>query len=139
MTLSQCVLYRGSTAISDEVDFPSTSDSMITVTPNDIPTRSELDSVTLRHYVGYYGGLVLGISFDVTYSTGGTLDHYTYTFTVDGDETVAVTIGSAGPTMYVKSNGAWVAVSKAYRKVSGSWQEVALDAAFTQGTRYRRA
>lgn len=137
--VSQCVLYQGSTAISDEVDFPSTSDSMITVTPTDMPTRSELDNVALRHYVGYYGGLVLGISFDVTYSTGGTLDHYTYTFTVDSDETIAVAIGSAGPTMYVKSNGAWVAVSKAYRKVSGTWQEIALDQAFTQGVNYRRA
>jgi hypothetical protein len=38
--VSQCVLYQGSTAISDEVDFPSTSNSMITLTPNTMPTRS---------------------------------------------------------------------------------------------------
>lgn len=43
--------------------------------------------VTLRHYVGYYGGLVLGITMRVTYSTGSGLDHYTYTFTVSGDAT----------------------------------------------------
>jgi hypothetical protein len=38
--VSQCVLYQGSSAISDKVDFPSTSNSMITLTPNTMPTRS---------------------------------------------------------------------------------------------------
>lgn len=38
--VSQCVLYQGSTAISNEVDFPSTSNSIITLTPNSMPTRS---------------------------------------------------------------------------------------------------
>lgn len=40
----------------EDVDFPSTSNSIITLTPDDIPTRSELDNVTVRHFVGYYGG-----------------------------------------------------------------------------------
>ena len=39
--------------------------------------------------------------------------------------------------MYVKLNGSWVQVSKAYRKVSGSWQEVALDQAFQSGVNYK--
>lgn len=137
--VSQCVLYSGSTGISDEVDFPSTSNSIITLEPTTMPTRSELDNVTVRHYVGYYGGLVLGISFEVTYSTGGGIDHYTYTFTVSGDATIAVTIGDAGTPCYVKVSGSWVAVSKAYRKVSGAWQEVALGDAFQQGVNYRKA
>lgn len=137
--VSQCVLYRGSTAISEEVDFPSTSNSTITVTPTTMPTRSELDSITLRHYVGYYGGLVLGISFEVTYSTGGTLDHYTYTFEVSADATIAVTIGGvSGPQLYVKNGSSWVQVTTAYRKVNGSWQQVALDKVFTAGTNYVR-
>lgn len=95
--VSQCVLYQGSTAISEEVDFPSTSNSMITLTPTDLPTRSELDNITLRHYVGYYGGLVLGISFEVTYSTGTGVDHYTYTFTVVNNTVLEVTIGAETP------------------------------------------
>lgn len=138
--VSQCVLYQGSTAISDEVDFPSTSNSMITVTPTDLPSRSELDSVTLRHFVGYYGGLVLGITFEVTYSTGsGTVDHYTYTFTVDGNSTLAVTIGGSGrtDTAYLKVNGSWVAVSKVYKKVSGVWvQQSNLQDVFDTSTKY---
>lgn len=99
--VSQCILYQGNTAISNEVDFPSTSNSMITVTPTTLPTRSQLDNVTLRHYVGYYGGLVLGISFNVTYtipSASADPEYYTYTYTVDGNATIEVTIG---PAVYI--------------------------------------
>lgn len=123
--VSQCVIYNGSTAVSDEVDFPSTSNSIITLEPNTTITRSQLDNLTVRHYVGYYGGLVLGITFEVTYSTGTGIDHYTYTFTTTGDAVIAVTIGASGPTnvLYAKVNGSWVAASKAYKKVNGSWVE----------------
>ncbi len=123
--VSQCVLYQGSTAVSEEVDFPSTSSSIITLTPNTTITRSELDDVTVRHYVGYYGGLVTGISFVVTYSTGTGIDHYTYTYTVSGNSTIAVVIGSSGQTtkIYLKINGNWIQYSKVYKKVNGSWVE----------------
>lgn len=120
--VSQCILYNGSTAISDEVDFTSTSNSTITIEPTVLPTRSELDNVSLRHYVGYYGGLVLGISFVVTYSTGTGIDHYTYTYTVTGDATIAVTIGSVEKdTLYLKVNGNWVKVDAFYMKKNGAW------------------
>ena len=124
--VSQCIIYSGSTAISDEVDFPSTSSTTITITPNQTVTRSQLDNVTLRHYVGYYGGLVLGITFTVTYSTGSGVDHYTYTFTVSGNATIAVTIGggSAQPVFYLKGNDSWTALNvvTAYKKVDDySW------------------
>ena len=122
--VSQCVLYRESTAISDEVDFPSTSSSIITLTPTSMPTRTQLDDVVVRHYVGYYGGLVTGISFVVTYSTGSGIDHYTYTYTVSGNSTIAVTIGSTSSTkVFIKQNGSWVQCSKIYKKVNGSWVE----------------
>lgn len=119
--ISSIEIYLGSSSISDEVDFPSTSNSLITVEPSTLPSRSELNNVTLRHNVGYYGGLVLGISFVVTYSVGSGLDHYTYTFTVSSDTTISVTIGSveqnkimfkrnnayANAIMYVKINDVW--------------------------------
>lgn len=135
--VSQCRLYQGGTAISEE-DFPSTSNSIITLTPTDMPTRAELDNVTVRHYVGYYGGLVLGISFVVTYSTGTGIDHYTYTYTVDGDATIAVTIGgTTKPRLYVNINGVAREYTKAYRNVNGTAVEVALDQAFQSGVKYR--
>lgn len=101
--VSQCVLYQGSTAVSEEVDFPYTSNSLITLTPNQTITRSELDDIRLRHYVGYYGGLVLGISFVVTYSTGTGIDHYTYTYTVSGDSVISAVIGTpwTNPTITI--------------------------------------
>lgn len=119
--ISNIEIYLGSSAISDEVDFPSTSNSLITVEPNTLPSRSELSNVTLRHNVGYYGGLVLGISFVITYSVGSGLDHYTYIFTVSSDTTISVTIGSveqnkimfkrndayANAIMYVKIDDVW--------------------------------
>ena len=137
--VSKCCLYRGSTAISSEVEFPNTSNSIITLTPTTMPTRSELDSVVVRHTVGYYGGLVLGISFEVTYSTGSGVDHYTYTYTVSGDATIAVTIGGAQaqPKLYTKISGSWTEVSKAYKKVNGSWVEQSdLTTAFSSGVNY---
>lgn len=124
--VSQCVLYNGSSAASEEVDFPSTSSSIITLTPTTMPTRAQLDNYTVRHYVGYYGGLVTGISFEVTYSTGSGLDHYTYTYTVTGDATIAVTIGSSGggTKFYIKESTGWVQYSKLYKKTSSGWVEV---------------
>lgn len=137
--VSQCVLYQGSTAISEEVDFPSTTSSMISVVPTDMPTRSELDNVTLRHYVGYYGGLVEGISFNVTYSTGTGIDHYTYTYTVDGDATIAVVIGVvAQDKIYIKLNGSWVEAITVYKKVNGSWvEQTDLTSVFDSGVNYK--
>lgn len=119
--VSQCVLYNGSTAISEEVDFPTTSNSIITLEPNTTVSRSDLDNITIRHFVGYYGGLVLGISFDVTYSTGTGIDHYTYTYTVAGDAVIAVVIGGSSATLYFKVNGVWTLASKAYVKMNGAW------------------
>lgn len=136
--VSQCVIYNGSTAISDEVDFPSTSNSIITLTPNTSISRSQLDNLTVRHYVGYYGGLVRGISFDVTYSTGSGIDHYTYTFTVSGDSTILVVIGGSGEvsTIFVKLNSVWVKTVP-YKKVNGSWAlQTDVTTVFNNSTHY---
>lgn len=133
--VSSVTIYDNGTAISEEVDFPSTSNSTITIEPTTLP--SSMSDVTVRHYVGYYGGLVLGITFKVTYSVGSGIDHYTYTFTVSGNSTIAVVIGSAAvPRLFYKANGSWVEVSKAWKKVNGSWVEQALDSTFTSGVNY---
>ena len=137
--VSSITLYQGSTAISEEVDFPSTNNSIITVSPTDMPTRSELSNVTLRHYVGYYGGLVLGITFNVTYSVGTGVDHYTYTFTVSGDRVIVVTIGSSvTDTLYIRINGgSWLQVAKAYvRNNNGTYTEQDIKTVFNTSTRY---
>lgn len=136
--VSQCTLYSGNTAISDAVNFPSTSNSLITIEPNSTVTRAQLSSFIVRHTVGYYGGLVLGISVEVTYSTGSGIDHYTYTYTVNGDSVIAVIIGS-NAILYFKNNGSWVTAVKAYKKINGSWVEQSdVTTVFDSSTNYVR-
>ena len=67
---------------------------------------------------------MLGITIEVTYSTGSGIDHYTYTYTVSGDSTIAVVIGNVGDKVFIKQNGAWVQSSKQLLKVSGTWKEI---------------
>ena len=133
--VSNVAVLVGSTQRGSDVDFPSTSNTMVTI-DDVLLTRAELSNVVLRHTVGYYGGLILGITFEVTYSIGSGIDHYTYTFTVSADSTISVTIGASGNKVLIKSSGSWVEgtpkvkvsgtwqeVSKVYKKVNGSWVE----------------
>lgn len=122
--VSNVALYYGSTMKGEDVDFPYTSNSLVTIENTGSWTRAELDNLTLRHTVGYYGGLVLGITIEITYSTGSGIDHYTYTYTVSGDSTIAVVIGTVGDKVFIKQNGSWVQSSKQLLKVSGTWKEI---------------
>lgn len=122
--VSNVALYYGNTMKGEDVDFPSTSNSLATIENTGSWTRAELDDLTLRHTVGYYGGLVLGITIEVTYSTGSGIDHYTYTYTVSGDSTIAVVIGTVGDKIFIKQNGSWMQSSKQMLKVSGTWREI---------------
>ena len=114
----QC--YSGSTAKGTLQNFTSTSNGIVTVSDVGTWTVAELHNAQLRFEVGYYGGRMLGITWSVTYTAS---EHYTYTMTVTGDATIAVTIGSSGeqPKVYFKQNNSWVQYSKIYKKVNGSW------------------
>lgn len=128
-------LYSGTTAKGSESEFTSTSDQTVTMTAGTW-TAAELQEAVLRFTIGYYGGAVSGAEWSVTYE----LDGYVYTIAnVTADHALVFSAGSSGPTLYVKSGSTWQQVTSAYRKVSGAWQQVALDQAFTSGTKYRRA
>lgn len=137
-----CVqLISGSTEFSEEINFKSVSTSNTTVTLecDTMPTVSQLASMKLQCRLGYYGGAINGATLFVEYDTGGTITHYTYTYTVSSDATIAVTIGSGGntATMYFKQNGSWVAASKVYKKINGAWVEQSdLSAVFDSNTNY---
>lgn len=136
--ISRVTLYRGNTAISESEEFQYQSFTTVTLVPTTMPTRAELDSIVVRHLVGYYGGLVTGISFVVTYSVGSGLDHYTYTFTVSGDTTIVVVIGGSSQTMYFKNGSSWTAVSAVYVKTNGVWvKQSDLTNIFDSTKRYR--
>ena len=101
--------------------FTSTSNSTITISDPGEWNREELQDAWLRFGVGYYGGRILGITWKVTYLHGGALHHYTYTYNVNGDATIAVTIGTINnKKVYLKINGTWTQYSKIYKKINGS-------------------
>lgn len=117
-------LYCGNELKSTLQSFTSTSNGTITINNPGEWTRNDLQDAWVRFTVGYYGGRLLGITWTVNYTSGGTLSHYTYSYEVDGNATIAVVIGgSAQPVFYQKNNGSWTALNvvTAYKKVNGSW------------------
>lgn len=137
-----CVqLKSGNTELSEQINFKSisTSNTTITLEADTLPTVSQLSSMVLECTLGYYGGAINGATCYVEYDTGGgTIDHYTYTYIVSGDSTIAVVISGSGETdkLFVKQNGSWVEVSTAYRKVNGAWTETEFDELFESGVNY---
>lgn len=71
-------LYSGNTAKGSMSKFTSTSNQNITMTPGTW-TREDLQNAKLRFTIGYYGGLVVGVTWTVTYSVA--ISHY-YTYTL---------------------------------------------------------
>lgn len=93
-------LYSGSTAKGSSIDFTSNSDANYTLSDVGTWTATELHSAKLRFTIGVYGGLITGVTWTVTYTCS---KYYTYSYTVDGNATIAVTIsgGSSPPTITV--------------------------------------
>ena len=112
-------LYSGST-VKVESHFTSTSDHVITI-DGGTWTRAELQNAKVRFTVGYYGGRIYGITWQVTYSVQGDApDHYTYVYTVSTDATIAVVIGaSEEPKLFKKINGVWREIIP-YKQVNGA-------------------
>ena len=130
-------LWCGNTQKGTTQAFSSTSNTTMTINDPGTWTRAELQDAWVRFGVGYYGGRILGITFKVNYTYGGTLSHYTYTYTVNGDATIAVTIGASQTVLYFKQNGVWVAATSAYKKVNGSWVlQSSLSNVFDANTNY---
>lgn len=131
-------LYSGSTAKGSEQYFTSTSNSTITLSSPGTWTRDDLDEARLRFEVAYYGGGLFGITWTVNYTSQAGV-YYTYTYTVNEDATIVVTITGGGSTtkIYFKNSGAWTAATKVYKKVNGSWvQQSDLTNVFNSTTNY---
>lgn len=139
-----CVqLISGTTELSDELNFKSvgTSNSTQTVTANVTPTVAQLENLKVQCRLGYYGGAINGATVYLEYEVAGV--YYTYSTTISGDMTIAVTIGggSSQPKIFVKINGTWTQFSKVYKKVNGSWVEQSSSTwstLFNTSTNYRK-
>lgn len=123
-----CVqLKSGSTEFTEQYNFKSagTSNTTVTVEATTLPTPTQLESLVVECTLGYYGGAINGVTVFLEYETGSGTTHYTYTFTVSGNSTIAVVISSGGSstTLYIKRNGAWVQ-GTLYQKVNGAWVQV---------------
>lgn len=136
-----CVqLISGTTELSEEINFKSVSTSNATVTLecDTLPTVEQLAVMKLQCTLGYYGGAINGATLYVEYDTGGTITHYTYMYTVDGDATIAVVIGSAETDkIYFRSSGSWIEATEVYKKINGTWvKQTDLKSVFDSNTHY---
>lgn len=119
-----CVqLKSGSTALSAQYNFKSagTSNSTQTIQATTLPTVAQLESLVVECTLGYYGGAINGVTVYLTYEVNNV--YYTYATTINGDMTIAVTIGGGGgdtSKLYVKLNGVWKEATP-YKKVNGVW------------------
>ena len=118
-------LRSGNTDLSAELNFKSigTSNSTQIIEATTLPTIAQLQNMVLRCRLGYYGGAINGATCHVEYTLPDVgVEYYTYTYEVDGDATIAVTIGSqSNEYLYSKENGTWNRYTKAYKKVNGTW------------------
>lgn len=132
----QC--YSGNTAKGSIQNFTSTSNGFVTVSDVGTWTVEELHDAQLRFELGYYGGRMLGITWTVSYTAP---EYYSYSYTVNGDATIAVVISGGGQVqaVYMKINGSWVQASAIYKKVNGSWvQQTSVTNIFESGVNYRK-
>lgn len=140
-----CVqLKSGSVELSEQYNFKAhgTSNGTVTIEAETLPTAAQLENLVVECTLGYYGGAINGVTVFCEYDVPSSgITHYTYTFTVSGDATIAVTIGSGGSTatIYFKSGSTWTAATAVYKKVSGVWVlQSDLSNVFDGNTNYRR-
>ena len=85
-------LFSGSTQKGTRQSFTSSTNSIITISNVGTWTRAELQEAKLRFAVGYYGGHIFGITWNVTYELPIQNPYYwTYTLTnVQADHTIII-------------------------------------------------
>lgn len=137
-----CVqLVSGNTDLSERYNFKSagTSNTTQTIQATTLPTIAQLENLAVECTLGYYGGAINGVTVFLTYEVNSV--YYTYSTTISGDMTIAVTIGGGGTTatMYFKNGSTWTAATAVYKKVNGSWvKQTDLSNVFSSGVNYRK-
>ena len=79
--VAQLQAYSGTTAKGSEVSFTSTSDTVKEMSIGTW-TRAELQDAILRFTIGYYGGKVVGATWEVTYSVPSSGNPYYYEYVI---------------------------------------------------------
>lgn len=98
-------LYAGSTAKGSLTTVSGTSNAIYDVDCGSW-TRAELDELTMRLSLGYYGGLIAGATLNIEYEVQDPQFNVELVGTASGWSV-------SGSNMYMKSGGSWSAVSSA--------------------------
>ena len=114
-------LYANTTAKGTVQNFPSTSNTTMELEDVGTWTRSEVENIKLRMEVGYYGGLVCGISLTIEYEIDQT--RYYYTTTIYEATEIYV---KYKPDFYVKVKNQWKGrtLTSLLPKVDGKYRKV---------------
>ena len=86
-------LFSGSTQKSTLQKFTSSTNSSITISSPGTWTREELQEAKLRFAVGYYGGRIFGITWNVTYTVTAVNPYY-WTYTLSNIKTSSISLSS---------------------------------------------
>lgn len=77
------------------------------------------------------------LQFQVTITLSQSITYYGYIISnIQADHAIVVSASGGGPVLYVKLNGSWVQVQRAYLKSNGSWSQIAVNQAFSSGVNY---
>lgn len=141
---ASCQMYSGTTAKGSSTSIVTTGSSDLSKTTFTLTTGSwsAAELANTRLYITATNNArstqrslyVYGVSLTVTYSISGIV--YVYTVSSVNEDHVIV-IGTSS-RLYVKTGNSWVAVIKAYKKVSGSWIEQDIATVFRSGVNYVR-
>lgn len=96
--VAQLNTYYGTTEKGTQTEFTTTTAQTVTISPGTWTTAELRDDARVGFTIGYYGGLVTGITWSVTYTmpASGDLYYYEYTLSnVSADHVIIV--DTAGP------------------------------------------
>ena len=116
--MAEVQLYSGNTAKGSAQHYTSTSNTTMTLSDPGTWTAEELQDAVLRFTVANYGGLVCGITWEVTYE----MDGYLYTISnITTDHAIVVSASGPSQKTYIKVNGAWKEATNVWVKRNGIW------------------
>lgn len=95
--VARCQAYSGTTSKGSSIDFTSSSDTVKEMSVGTW-TRAELQDAILRFTIGYYGGKLVGATWEVTYSVPSSGNPYYYEYVISNvNADHIVIINETGP------------------------------------------
>ena len=137
--MSRVQLYVDGAASGNYEDFGSTSNTTVNLTAGTV-ALSDVDAITLRHSVGYYGGLVNGATLSITYTVPSSGNTYlTYTMIVTADHVIIINASGTAVIWAKTASSSWSSYSRAWVKTASGWvEQTDLTSVFDTNTNYVR-